>query len=454
MLTNLLMESRARLTIRSELKSSLKSIALIFFSLAGSGFLAFLTQVLLGRILTVEDFGILSTALSIVVIVTAVIGFGMPSVWLLIFGQEGWQAFRWVKKSFGFMLVWGPCVLGLSWCVIWFMNDARLFGTIWWLQAMVVMQVLVELLGAKLQLEARYTALSMWQLLPHLGRLSVAAVVYYAATPSVDLVAKGFCAMSLLLIASSAFALASFTPSKMRLAGHQSSSAYSENPSPASPSLKNLLTVAWPFAGAAVLGMLYGRIEIVLLGSVISPIAAGAFSIATAFLLVTFLVPQAMYQKFLLPKIHRWFYSDWKKFLSVYRFGCATMTLFGLAATIGIYWLGGALVNLFFGDKYSRSGEILSMLSVCILLRFMSTSIESSLMSGDHGRRRLYCQAVAALISVPCAYILIDLYGVNGAILNRILTELTLLVGYSYTASRYVLGANAWSGWSLRFHHG
>lgn len=63
-------------------------------SLAGSGFLAFLTQVLLGQSLTVEEFGLLSMAMSIAVIMSGVIGFGMPSVWLLILAKKDWAGFH------------------------------------------------------------------------------------------------------------------------------------------------------------------------------------------------------------------------------------------------------------------------------------------------------------------------------------------------------------------------
>ena len=198
--------------------------------------------------------------------------------------------------------------------------------------------------------------------------------------------------------------------------------------------------------------MLYGRIEIVLLGSITSPTAAGTFSIAAAFILVAFLVPQAIYQKFLLPKIHRWFHSEWQKFLSVYRFGCAAMTVMGIAGTIGTYFWGELLVDLFFGEKYRESGQILSMLSLCILFRFVSTSIESSLVSGNYRKHRVYCQAFTTLISVPCAYVLITLYGIDGAIINKIVTEFTLLVSYTYASSRYVLGSQTWSGWSLKLN--
>jgi O-antigen/teichoic acid export membrane protein len=441
------------LATQIDVTAGLKSIVPIFVSLAGAGFLAFLTQVLLGHSLTVEDFGILSTALSIVVIVAAALGFGLSSVWLLVFGKESWKAFPWVRQSLKFLMVWGPFVLAVMWmALIWLEEDSRLLSSLWWLQAMIILQVMVELQGARLQLEARYMALSLWQILPHLGRLCVAVAVYASAVTSVDMVAKGFCAVSLILIAVSGYSLLSLSPMHMRLAGHQQLSATPSEMSPGATSYLGLVRLAWPYAATALLVMVYGRIEIVFLGSITSPRAAGIYSIAVAFLLVAFLVPQAIYQKFLLPKIHRWFHSDWDKFLRVYRFGCAAMAILGIVGTLVTYWLGESLVHVFFGEKYQESARVLSILSICILFRFVSTSIESSLMSGDYRKQRVYCQAFSTLISVPCAYLLISKYGIDGAMINRILAEVTLLGSFLFASSRYVLGADAWSGWSLRLN--
>lgn len=439
--------------VQVDIKSGLKNISLILISLAGSGLIAFVTQVLLGRRLTVEGFGIVSTALSIVVIMTAIIGFGVPSVWLLTFAREGGQAFRWVRQSLIFMLLWTPLVLAAFWGGLsWLIDDVRLLALIWWMQAMVVMQVMVELLTAKLQLEGRYYSLSWWQVLPHLGRLLVAAAVYVSANPSVYLVGKGFCLMSLVLIAASGFSLSSMVSSKMQLVGHQQMSSPARESLQKDPNYKEFLSLTWPYAATAMLVILHARIEIVLLGSITSLTAAGAFTIAVSFLLVAFLVPQAVYQKFLLPKIHRWFHSDWQKFLSVYRFGCAAMVVIGIFGTISTYVLGELLVVSCFGEKYRGSGQILSMLAVCILIRFVATAIGSSLVSGNYMKYKVYGQSFTTLIGVPSAYVLISLYGLDGAIINKILTELILLITYSYASFRYVLGTQTWSGWSLKIN--
>lgn len=443
------------MTIAFDIKTGVKTILPIFMSLAGSGFLAFLTQVLLGRSLTVEEFGLLSMGMSIVVVMSGVIGFGMPSVWLLIFGQEGWGGFPRIRQSLKFLAIWGPFVLVISWVILFGLyDDPRLLQTIGWLQAMVIMQVMVELLIAKLQLEGRYGALSAWQLLPHLGRLIVAVAMYLSVAPSLDFVARGYAIVSMVLIAASGLGLLSLTPARMRLSGHVLDNDPSQEISNNNLSYKSLINLAWPYAGSAALVMLYGRVDIILLASLVSPTAAGQFTIAATFLLVVFLVPQAIYQKFLSPKIHRWYYGDWQKFLSVYRLGCAVMTILGIGCTVATCLWGGALVNLFFGEKYDQSGQILSLLSVCIALRFVSSSVESALMSGEYGKYRLYCQVVSTCIGISSAYVLITHYGINGAILSRIITEVTLLVGYVYVSSRYVLNGSIWSSWSLKLNQG
>ncbi len=443
------------MTGTADIKAGLKAIVPIFVSLAGSGFLAFLTQVLLGRSLTVEAFGWLSMAMSIVVVMSGVIGFGMPSVWLLIVGQEGLGGFPWIRQSLKFLMVWGVFVLAICWVILLgLFDDSRLLQVFGWLQLMVIMQVMAELLIAKLQLEARYGALSAWQLLPHLGRLIVAVAIYLSAAPALDVVARGYGIVSVALIAASGFGLFSLAPTRMRLSGHVLDNGSAPESSSHGPSYKALINLAWPYAGSAALAMLYGRADIVLLAALVSPAAAGQFAIAGTFLLVVFLVPQAIYQKFLMPKIHRWYYGDWPKFLSVYRLGCAVMTVLGIGCTVATYWWGASLVKLFFGEKYSESGQILSVLSICIALRFVSSSVESALMSGEYGKYRLYCQVVSTCIGVSSAYVLIAHYGINGAILSRIMTEVSLLMGYVYVSSRYVLGGNIWPSWSMKLHQG
>ncbi|MBW6519414.1 MAG: oligosaccharide flippase family protein [Desulfoarculaceae bacterium] len=66
---------------------------------------AFLTQVLLARELGPAAFGAFAAALAMVVLVAPLAGFGVAGFWLKAFGQEGWQAVRWLRASLKYTLL-------------------------------------------------------------------------------------------------------------------------------------------------------------------------------------------------------------------------------------------------------------------------------------------------------------------------------------------------------------
>ncbi len=433
----------------SQLRNSFANVFLIFISLAGTAFLAFLTQVVLSKILTVEAFGTVTTALSYVTIMASLLGFGLPSFWLLCFGESGWGAFIWVRQSFRLVILLVPIVVGGYLAVTLFViTDVSLKNVLFWMLPLVLMQVLFDMQGARLQLEGRYKVLSLWQTIPHVSRLIIALTMYLKAESDVLLVAQGYGLFSCVMIFVAVYSLLSLRVDKLKLVGHGERPVIIDD----TPSIKitNVVKRAWPFAATAGFVLLYGRIEIVVLGSTGRLENAAVFGVAVAFLLVAFLAPQALFQKYLLPKIHRWYHHDKKMFVDVYKFNCAIMGVSGVLLTLVMYFASEIVVTLIFGEKYSESSWVLSALSICILIRFLSTSIGSALISGNNMKRKVYCQAIVAVISVTVAAYGIINYGLMGAVVSKIITELSLLTLYLYTSIKYVLGRDAWSGWTLK----
>lgn len=432
----------------SDIKRSLGSLLLLFISLLGAAFLSFLTQLILGRTLSVESFGIITTGLSLVAIGTAIVGYGVPSYWLLRYGEEGVAAARWLKPSLTLIVIIAPVICSLIWVYTNYFIDNPIMGwAMTWLLSLVILQVMFDLLAAKLQIEGRYKTLSAWQIVIHLSRLLVVLIAYFLNAISLDFVVLGYTTSAAILIICIYVELRKLKVDLIRLPAYRlRNNKYSF----AKVGLKDVLFGAWPFAATTGLGILYSHTEIVLLGTIKGMEAAGMFSVAAAFLLVAYLVPQTVFQKFLLPKIHRWYNQDRSKFVASYKFNTAAMLLMGAVGTIVIYLSSESLVPAVFGEKYSLSGHILSGLALCVLFRFVSTSVGSSLISGDNMRRKVYCQMIVAIVSVITASVFIYLYGLKGAVISKVITEFILLVSYLYTSSRYVLGQDAWRGWSLR----
>ena len=84
-------------------KQAVKSVSLLWLgSLLGSGS-TFVIYIILARELGVDNFGLFGSALSTVIIFILLAGFGISQFWLKIFGQEGWNAIRWIKPSLKFV---------------------------------------------------------------------------------------------------------------------------------------------------------------------------------------------------------------------------------------------------------------------------------------------------------------------------------------------------------------
>ena len=115
---------------------------------------AFLTQVLLARELGPSAFGVFAAALALVTLASPLAGFGVAGFWVRAFGQEGWRGIRWFPGSLKYVALTTPLVLVTL--MIWAglgPHDAGTRSLLRVLSMLVLGQVSIELVGAKLQLE-------------------------------------------------------------------------------------------------------------------------------------------------------------------------------------------------------------------------------------------------------------------------------------------------------------
>src|SRR5690606_16331487 len=128
-------------------------------SFAGAG-AAFFTQVLAARSITAEEFGIFSSALSLVTLATPIAGFGVGMLLLRNFGEEGWHATRWLRPAIQFTAASSAvtCLILWAWAYFGPHGDVgiRILLT---LSLLVLGQAAIELASAIYQLEEKYTSL-------------------------------------------------------------------------------------------------------------------------------------------------------------------------------------------------------------------------------------------------------------------------------------------------------
>ena len=439
----------------SSASKAMAAISLLWFgSLAGAG-LAFITQVVLARELTPAGYGFFTAALTTVTLLVPLAGFGVQGFWLKAFGEEGWGAVRWLSPSFRFVILSTAVVLLLfvGWATIG-LHDASFRRLLYWLLPVVAGQMFIELLSGKLQLEERYKALALWQLLPHLARLLLVLVVVFNSSGQVrtDIIAAAYALVALAIIISGFPQLQAMAQGRFTLKGYPKlSGTESVAPAMARPFVRvsDIARQAWPFGLSGVFYLMYFQSAVILLKYLAGDEAAGIYNVAFIFMAVVYLLPGAIYQKFLLPKFHRWANHDRARFLEVYRVGNGSMLLLGVLTAGAMLLLVPWIIPFLFGEVYQEAVGLLEILTFCTPVRFLAIGLGATLVTQEHMQRKIGYMGTVAVVNVLLNLLLIPLYGAQGAAVSTLLSEITLLALYLLAVRRHVFGSDAWRGWNI-----
>ena len=417
---------------------SLHQIALLWGSSIIAAGLAFATQLVLARHLDPSTYGIFGSSLALITMLSQFSGFGLQGFWLKAFGQEGWLAQRWVGGSLHFVAL--STLLTLVAFASWAQfgpNDATTRLTLLLMTPSIAGLAAIELTISKLQLEERYVFISLWQISPQAARLILISLAFLVVSSGQRLAATAivYTVVALLLIAVTVWQIVRMGAPDFDLRGHGPRSAISA-PAAMLPTIGTVAKEAWPFGLDVILYLAYLQISNVLLKYLDSNQAAGLYYAAFNIMNAVYLLPIVLYTKFLLSKQHRWARNDKPKLLSSLKLGSLAMLVVGVAAMLFIWTVAPYLVPLLFGHKYADASGLLDILAVCVPLRFLSTSVGSVLSTGDHMRHRVKLKSICAIVCIVLNVALIPRYGTTGAAVVTVITELTLLLLFSFSVLR------------------
>jgi O-antigen/teichoic acid export membrane protein len=431
-------------------KAGVNWISLLWTTSVLAGLISFLTQMILARCLSVSDYGALSAAYRLLSVLAPVAGFGVGAYWLRLFGKEGFMAQRWIKPSLGLVLMTSTgCVgfvLGLG-LLLDSGGDAERLVLL--LSPVVVFWAASELGKARLQLEGRYRALSMLDASFVLGCFLVAWIAWLTSG-GVALVAAGYSSAALILGAVHVGMLVPMATGRFDLAGHR---PHGTAPIESRVRVRDCLRVAanaWPFALAGILYLTHYQVGVVLVERIQGTEPAGIYNVAVTIMGAVYLLPAAIYGKFLMPKIQRWAEHDRERFIRVYKFGNGVMLLLGGVLMLGVALSSITIIPWFFGDRYTESGRVLLLMALCVPVRFLANNVASILATGKHMKRKNRCDGIGALMSILLNLLLIPGLGIYGAAVSTLLTESALVLMFLYTARKHVLGQEALRGWNIR----
>ncbi len=408
-----------------------KPLFLLIVGTLGGAALSFVVQLLLARMLGASVYGIFASVLTIVNVLTPLAGFGVSAYWLKVFGEEGWMAIRWIKPSLKFTILSLVLVMLVLCLYALFVEKNAVSQRLLLIMSFVIIgQLSVEFVSSLLQLEERYTQLAVWQFLPHLLRLIVICVLFTGIIQSdlIQFVAIGFALVAVLITLISIGKVLRAVNGRVKLAGHGLKKYDSENV--VIPSIGNVFSNVLPFGLAGFFYLLYFQSAIVIVNWLLGAEDAGQYGVMITIMTAIYLLPTIIYNKFLLPKIHRWAYHNNQQFEKVYKQGNLAMLALGGVVAISLMLVPTYVVPILLGDSYLVVNDLLFFVAFAVPFRFLASSLGAFLITKENMRVKVIAMGVTAIISVVINFIMINAYGLTGAAISIVFVDAALCMLY------------------------
>jgi O-antigen/teichoic acid export membrane protein len=199
--------------------------------------------------------------------------------------------------------------------------------------------------------------------------------------------------------------------------------------------IKKSIKISLPLAVVSLFGIIYVKIDTVMLSFMKGDAVVGwynaAYSLTLGFNQIPILIMNA-----LLPLLsYSYIYS--KKSLKIaYDKSFKYLFYLGLPLSIGIFMLADGIIFFFYGAKFVNSIVALKILAWDILIKFLYLCSSYILISTDKQKQMTIIVIATALLNITLNLFLIPIYSYIGSGIATLITEFFLLLIYLYINAR------------------
>jgi PST family polysaccharide transporter len=181
---------------------------------------------------------------------------------------------------------------------------------------------------------------------------------------------------------------------------------------------KKLLYDSWPLVISGIAITIYMKIDQLAIAKILGNTELGIYLVAVRvfeiFLVVPSLISQSIYPKLMILKK-----NDFNKKVSTFYF---YITRFSLLATVLVMFFSEKIINLIYGNAFSRASEVLTL--IMFALTFTSLGIVNSLYIYYYNLQRFVTLVtiLGAALNLVLCFSMIKLFGLSGAVYSTVIT--------------------------------
>ena len=405
------------------MNDSIKKIIIIFLGSIGAAFLSFLTQIIISRTLSVEDYGIIASSLAIAIIVSPFIGFGIPNL-LLSLASNKQTSISYYARSITIYLIISTLLLLFGLVVYSFFFVKPFYKQVVTVLFFIVTvsQVFIELTAVYYQSQQRFLNFTFVNLTQHFLRVLLLLVIFIIDVPKEVVSFAGVYSVSAFLV------ILVFLPIVRKLLYADYFSRPCLDSRAKNVCLMDLVRASSPYGLSGVFFLTYYQIGLVFLGIFDKHEEAALFNVAFLLISVVYLLPTSVFQKYFLPIVHKKYKAEFLSLKSDYYRLQKLSVFLGLACALFIFLFGNHILLMVFSDKYADAKILLLIMTLAIPIKFLNTGMGSLLSHIDNIKYKSKIMGVAAIASIFINMILILFFEAIGAAVSMVLIELILLV--------------------------
>lgn len=413
-------------------KVFIKFLSYLWLGGIASAFFAFMTQVILARHLNVPEFGMFNSSLTLMLIISTIYGFGTDAALLKVYGKSPKYGLSYTRSLVIYLILSAIILMIISFIYVFFLfpNDYSLYA-----YKLIPTFIAISLLNIKfslLQIEGKFEYLSFCQILLNGSRLLLVVIYILIDKDLISGVYNIFFYSSIILIF---FCI----PDLMRI-------VYKSKKIPQKKIMPFILTIL-PFGIITSTFAIYSQSIIIITNSLLSKEIAAYLSVALNIMLAIYILPVIVYQKILLPMLHKQAFHEEAKLLLSYQKGCAYMLFSGIVIFIFTFFFSEKIIIFIFGYEYEQAAYIVKSISFFIPLRFLSSNAGAILTTGNLVYKKMSSTISLSLLALISSYFLLKYYGLNGIISAILINEAAMFILYFYMLWRYSFGNDTFKNW-------
>ena len=194
---------------------------------------------------------------------------------------------------------------------------------------------------------------------------------------------------------------------------------------------KDFLVRSAPIGVAMIFGVLYFRLDIVMLQLMTEEKVVGFYSAAYKLFEVAVVLSHS-FMVVLFPTLVEEYHSDRILFKSRFKQAIAIFSLTGGSIALVLWSFSREIIRMIYGDKFFPSANILDILAVATLFFFISFLLSHVLIAIGREKIDTWYLVGAAVLNITLNFIWIPQYGAIGAAWATLLCEIVLVAMLSF----------------------